>query len=581
MTKAKDVQVAIIDQDTKVFRSRTWDRLKFEIEYGLARGTTANSFLIEGEKIALIDPPGESFTDIFLEALEQRIDLNNIEYIILGHINPNRAVTINKLLQKAPNLTFITSNPGAKSLETIFKDNYAETLTNQSLNIKIIKGDETLDLGKEHFLEFLTTPNPRYPDQLLTYDSKTAILYTDKLFACHFCGDQILDEGWTVYNEDRRYYFDCVLSGYANQVTKALEKIVTKKAKVYATGHGPLVKYGLHELTSSYQQWLEKQRNQTLNVALIYASAYGNTATLAQAIARGITKAGVGLQSINAEYAENEEIKTAIEKCDGFVFGSPTLGGHAPTQIQTALGITLANADKTKIAGVFGSYGWSGEAIDLLETKFKDGGYRLGFEPIRVKFKPTEETLKMCEEAGTDFAQAIRKRKKSLQPKQSVANTQTARTEQALGRIVGSVSVVTTVRNELKGAMVASWLSQATFNPPGLTVAIAKERAIESLLPIGSDFVINILEEGKHIELMKHFLKPFAPGEDRFVNIDYEEAENGCPILSKALAYLECQVDNRMECGDHWIVYAIANQGKLLQSDGITAVHHRKSGNHY
>lgn len=581
MTKAKDVQVTIIAQDTKVFRSRTWDRLKFEIEYGLARGTTANSFLIEGDKIALIDPPGESFTDIFWQALQARIDVNKIDYVILGHINPNRATTINLLLQQIPEITFIASNTGAKSLENIFNNSYAETLAHHNLNIQVIKGDEKLDLGKGHILEFIPTPNPRYPDQLLTYDPKTAILYTDKLFGSHVCGDQILDEGWTIYNEDRRYYFDCVISPYANQITKALEKIVLKDSKIYATGHGPLVKYALHELTSSYQEWLDKQKNKTLNVALIYASAYGNTAILAQAIARGITKAGVRLETINAEFAQSEDIKTAIQKCDGFIFGSPTLGGHAPTQIQTALGITLANADKTKLAGVFGSYGWSGEAIDLLETKFKDGGYRLGFETIRVKFKPTEEILKTCEEAGTDFAQAIRKRKKSLKPKESASSSQTARTEQALGRIVGSLCVVTTSRNELKGAMVASWVSQATFNPPGLTVAVAKERAIESLLPIGSNFAINILEEGKHLELMKHFLKPFAPGEDRFVNIDWQEGENGSPILSQALAYIELVVDNRMECGDHWVVYAIAKKGNLLQKDGITAVHHRKSGSHY
>ena len=581
MAKAKDVQVLTIGQETRVFRSRTWDRLKFEIEYGLGRGTTANSYLIEGDKVALIDPPGQSFTDIFIKALQDRIDLRKIDYVILGHINPNRAATINSLLAKSPHLTFIASNPGAKSLQNIFENSYPETLANHSLNLEIVKGDETLNLGQGHVLEFIPTPNPRYPDQLLTYDRKTAILYTDKLFGAHICGDQVFDEGWTVYNEDRRYYFDCVIAPYATQVSKALEKLAQKEAKIYATGHGPLVKYALHELTSSYQQWLGNQQNKNFNVALIYASAYGNTATLAQAIARGITKAGFGLNTINAEFAESEDIKTAIEKCDGFIFGSPTLGGHAPTQIQTALGITLANADKTKLAGVFGSYGWSGEAIDLLETKFKDGGYRLGFEPIRVKFKPTEETLKMCEEAGTDFAQAIRKRQKSLKPKESVANAQTARTEQALGRIVGSICIVTTSRNDLKGAMVASWISQATFNPPGLTVAVAKERAIESLLPIGSNFVINILEEGKHINLMKHFLKPFAPGEDRFANIDCQEAENGSPILVDSLAYLECTVDNRMECGDHWLIYAIAKEGKLLQSDGITAVHHRKSGSHY
>ncbi len=573
MIKPRDVQVCPIGSDTIVMRSRTWDRLKFEIEYGLKRGTTANSYLIQGDKIALIDPPGESFTEIFLKALQERIDLTTIDYLILGHVNPNRGETIKALLKIAPQITIVCSNPGAVLLPNILSSEFSPEL-------QVVKGEDILDLGKGHQLEFITTPNPRYPAQLCTYDPKTEILYTDKLFGSHVCGDQIFDEGWSVYAEDRRYYFDCLIAPYAKQINTALEKLSRKPAQIYGTGHGPLVRYGLRELTDSYQQWLEAQKANTLSVALIYASAYGNTATLSQAIASGITKAGVRVESINAEVAEPDDIKEAINNCSGFIFGSPTLGGHAPTQIQTALGITLANADKSKLAGVFGSYGWSGEAIDLLENKFRDGGYQFGFNPIRVKFSPTQATLKTCEEAGTDFAQAVKKAQKRRQPKNSVSQSQTDRLQQALGRIVGSLSIVTCQEEELSGAMLASWISQATFNPPGFTVAVAKERAIESLLHKGNSFVLNILREGDHIGLMKHFLKPFSPGEDRFEGVKTQVADNGSPILQDALAYLECKVGDRMECGDHWVIYAIVTKGEVLQ-DGVTAIHHRKSGSHY
>jgi flavin reductase (DIM6/NTAB) family NADH-FMN oxidoreductase RutF len=113
-----------------------------------------------------------------------------------------------------------------------------------------------------------------------------------------------------------------------------------------------------------------------------------------------------------------------------------------------------------------------------------------------------------------------------------------------------------------------------------LTIAVAKERAIESLLYSGTPFVLNILQEGQHLALMKHFLKPFSPGEDRFANIETTKAENGGPILAEALAYLECRVEQRMECGDHWLLYAIAEKGKVLHQ-GLTAIHHRKSGSYY
>ncbi|MEH1887125.1 diflavin flavoprotein [Nostoc sp.] len=566
--KPRDVQVYPIATDTRILRSRSWSRLRFEIEYALAKGTTANSYLIESDKTAIIDPPGETFTEIYLEALQQRFHLEDLDYVILGHVNPNRATTLKALLEIAPQITFVCSNPGAINLRS--------ALENPDLQILVMRGEETLDLGNGHNLQFIPTPNPRYADQLCTYDPQTEILYTDKLFGAHLCGDQVFDEGWEVYNEDRRYYFDCLMAPHARQVETALDKLADFPVRMYATGHGPLVRYGLIELTKAYREWSQQQTSADLTVALIYASAYGNTATLAQAIARGITKAGVAVESINCEFTEPEEIRAAVEKAGGFIMGSPTLGGHAPTPVQTALGIVLSTATNNKLAGVFGSFGWSGEAVDLIEGKLKDAGYRFGFDTIRVKFKPDDATLQLCEEAGTDFAQALKKARKVRSPSLPATTV-----EQAVGRIVGSLCVLTAKEGDRSSAMLASWVAQASFNPPGLTIAVAKDRAVETLTHSGNKFVLNILKEGNHLGLMKHFLKPFGPGQDRFADVAAEVAENGSPILTDALAYLECSVQNRMESGDHWLVYATVENGKVLNQDGVTAVHHRKSATHY
>ncbi|MBN3942138.1 diflavin flavoprotein [Nostoc sp. NMS9] len=566
--KPRDVQVFPIATDIRVLRSRSWSRLRFEIEYALAKGTTANSYLIESNKTAIIDPPGETFTQIYLEALQQRFHLEDLDYVILGHVNPNRAATLKALLEIAPQITFVCSNPGAINLRA--------ALENLDLQILVMRGEETLDLGNGHNLQFIPTPNPRYADQLCTYDPQTEILYTDKLFGAHVCGDQVFDEGWEVYNEDRRYYFDCLMAPHARQVETTLDKLVDFPVRMYATGHGPLVRYGLIDLTKAYREWSQQQTSADLTVALIYASAYGNTATLAQAIARGITKAGVAVESINCEFTEPEEIRAAVEKAGGFIIGSPTLGGHAPTPVQTALGIVLSTATNNKLAGAFGSFGWSGEAVDLIESKLKDAGYRFGFDTIRVKFKPDDATLQLCEEAGTDFAQALKKARKVRSPSQPATTV-----EQAVGRIVGSLCVLTAKEGDRSSAMLASWVSQASFSPPGLTIAVAKDRAVETLTHTGNKFVLNILKEGNHLGLMKHFLKPFGPGQDRFADVAAEETESGSPILTDALAYLECSVQNRMESGDHWLVYATVESGKLLDNDGVTAVHHRKSATHY
>jgi flavin reductase (DIM6/NTAB) family NADH-FMN oxidoreductase RutF len=158
--------------------------------------------------------------------------------------------------------------------------------------------------------------------------------------------------------------------------------------------------------------------------------------------------------------------------------------------------------------------------------------------------------------------------------------------DKALGRLSGGLYVVTASQGDgdslRRSAMVASWVSQASFTPPGITVAVAKDRAIEALMQVGDQFVLNILREENHQQLLRHFLKRFPPGADRFAGINVlEEEADGGPVLGDALAYLGCRVEQRMEGPDHWVIYAVVEQGNVADANAMTAVHHRKVGNHY
>lgn len=569
-SRPRDVQVADIGEHTLILRSRTWERLKFEVEYSRQRGTTANSYLIQADKKALIDPPGESFTAIYLEQLAQYLDFTTLDYIILGHVNPNRRVTLQELLSKAPQATLICSRPAANALKTAFPE--------WESRIQAVRFEDILDLGQGHQLTFVTAPTPRWPDGLFTYDSATKILYTDKFFGAHICEDTLFDEDWKKLDAERHYYFDCLHAPQAKQVEAALDKVVMLGARSYAPGHGPVVRYSLSRFTYDYRQWCQGQKSQDLNVALLYTSAYGNTGILANAIAQGLVQNDVNVQSVNCELADTAEITRIVEACDGIIIGSPTLGGHAPTQIQTALGIVLSTAAKTKLAGVFGSYGWSGEAIDLIESKLKDANYRLGFDTIRVRFSPTPEILQQCQAAGATFAQTLKKNKKLRTPRQVIPEAKIDRTEQAVGRIIGSLCVVTTRDQESHKGILTSWVSQATFNPPGIMMAIAQEQNADLMSHTGDQFVLNILKEGRNVR--RYFSRQSTLGDNPFANLKTKTADNGCLILTEALAYLGCTVTNQLECGDRLLIYAVVDKGEVLANDGVTAVEHRKSGSH-
>lgn len=582
-SRPRDVQIAEIGPQTQVLRSRTWERLKFEIEYARQRGTTSNAYLIQSRETALIDPPGESFTETFIDELYQLQYLQRLHYLILSHINPNRLFTLKRLLDLAPYAKLLCSKPAANTLRTALPDTESR--------IQVMRDGEILDLGDGHELTVHFVPTPRWPDAIALYDAASRILFSDKLFGVHVCGEEIFDEHWREFAEDRRYYFDCLHASQAPQVEAVMDKILALRPQIIAPAHGPLVRHSLSRLSLDYRQWIQAQQSLDVTVALLYTSAYGNTATLGRAIAKGLGEAGAAVSLINCEYATPEDITRAVADCDGFIIGSPTLGGHAPTQIQTALGIVLTTAEKTKLGGVFGSFGWSGEAVDLIEGKLLDAGYRLGFATLRVKFTPTAEGLSLGEKAGAEFVQAVKRSKRATTPRQMAVEAQSDRTSQAVGRVTGALCVLTGVTpgpmnapsgdEQLKRfGMLTSWVSQAGFNPPALTVSVPKLGFPEQLAQPGATFVLNILKEGKPT-LPRHFQKPPRPGEDRFAGLDVETASNGCPVLQDALAFLEGEVQSLLDCGDHWLLYATTARGKVLESTGATAINHRKSGQQY
>ncbi|KEF41683.1 MAG: flavin oxidoreductase [Cyanobium sp. CACIAM 14] len=576
-------------------------RLRFEVEYGLERGTTSNSFLFQpaasGGAPVLVHPPGASFAAPFLEQLAPLVPADAPLKVVVGHVNPNRVALLRQLATGWPSTVLVASNPGARVLEELWSQQRpsspqasadpAEPIVALP-PIEVVKQETSRTLASGHVLTLIPAPTPRWPGGLIAFEETTGLLMSGKFFAAHLCTEAFAEANRSSTEEDRRYYYDCLMAAMARQVESVVDRLDELPIRTVAPVHGPAIAQSWRSLLADYRRWGESQEKATLSVALLYASAYGNTAAIADALSQGVARSGVRVESINCEFAPSEQLVEAIRTCDALLIGSPTLGGHAPTPIVSALGTVLAEGDRAKPVGVFGSFGWSGEAIDLLESKLRDGGFQFAFEPIRVKFSPDLATLRTLEETGTALGRRLRSERRQSQRRGSVGGLDESRTNpaiQALGRVVGSLCVVTARKGEgpdaAAGAMVASWVSQASFSPPGFTVAVAKDRAMESLLHVGDVFALNVLAAGRESGPMKRFLRPFSPGADRLAGLELEASPGGQPLLPEALAWLEARVSQRMECGDHWLIYAEARCGHLLDPSGTTAVHQRRSGASY
>jgi len=577
VTPRLSLQCEPIAADSTTIRSLDWERSRFDIEFGLRNGTTYNAFLVRGERTALIDTSHAKFRDTWVPLLKEQIDPKAIDHLIVSHTEPDHSGLIGDLIDLNPDIEIV----GSKVAIQFLKDQ-----VHRPFNSRAVKTGDELDLGTnpdsgvQHRFEFLSAPNLHWPDTIFSFDHGSGILYTCDAFGLHYCSDELFDTDPGAIAPDFRFYYDCLMGPNARSVLQALKRMdALPEINTVAVGHGPLLRQHLSHWLNDYREWSSQRSKGDSYAAVCYLSQYGFSDRLSQAIAHGIGKADAQVQLVDLRATDPQELTALIGEAKAVVV--PTWPAEPDGELQASIGTLLAALQPKQLVGVYDAFGGNDEPIDAVAEQLRNQGLKPAFEPLRIRQLPQGGDYQRCEESGTDLGQILT-RKKSIEALRSID----ANLDKALGRLTGGLYIVTASQGEgdarRSGAMVASWVAQASFRPPGLSVAVAKDRAIEALMQVGDRFVINVLRQDRYKPLMQHFLKRFPPGADRFegVNVLHGAAEGG-PVLTDALAYLSCRVEQRMEGPDHWIIYALVEQGNVADIDGRTAVHHRKTGNHY
>ena len=577
VTPRLSLQCEPIAADSTTIRSLDWERSRFDIEFGLRNGTTYNAFLVRGERTALIDTSHAKFRDTWVPLLKEQIDPKAIDHLIVSHTEPDHSGLIGDLIDLNPDIEIV----GSKVAIQFLKDQ-----VHRPFNSRAVKTGDELDLGTnpdsgvQHRCEFLSAPNLHWPDTIFSFDHGSGILYTCDAFGLHYCSDELFDTDPGAIAPDFRFYYDCLMGPNARSVLQALKRMdALPEINTVAVGHGPLLRQHLSHWLNDYREWSSQRSKGDSYAAVCYLSQYGFSDRLSQAIAHGIGKADAQVQLVDLRATDPQELTALIGEAKAVVV--PTWPAEPDGELQASIGTLLAALQPKQLVGVYDAFGGNDEPIDAVAEQLRNQGLKPAFEPLRIRQLPQGGDYQRCEESGTDLGQILT-RKKSIEALRSID----ANLDKALGRLTGGLYIVTASQGEgdarRSGAMVASWVAQASFRPPGLSVAVAKDRAIEALMQVGDRFVINVLRQDRYKPLMQHFLKRFPPGADRFegVNVLHGAAEGG-PVLTDALAYLSCRVEQRMEGPDHWIIYALVEQGNVADIDGRTAVHHRKTGNHY
>ncbi|HHT37391.1 MAG: FprA family A-type flavoprotein [Candidatus Wallacebacter cryptica] len=399
MQVTKDITwVGVLDPDLEVF----------DVVIPTEWGTTYNSYLIKAEKPCLIDTVKVNFTDEFLHKVEQEIDLNEIEYLVVNHTEPDHSGAVGALLEKAPHIKVYGTRPAVQFLQEQIKRDFEAV---------IVKHNDTLDLGNKT-LRFIMAPFLHWPDTMFSYLEEDEILFTCDGFGSHYCdpeGRMFVSEIGDI-TPHIKYYYEAIMSPFKPKILEAVEKVRPLAIKMIATGHGPILDRDFWHAVDLYQEWSGTGVKADPKIVIGYASAYGHTKMMADLIAEGVRSAGQ--EPVLIDFANDSEhvIKAALQDFDGLVVGSPTINADAVEPVWRALSHVSAITSKGKLAAVFGNYGWSGEAVDLLENRLERMRLAVVQPGLKVRFGLSEENREQCREFGRTFARAFIK---EAQPQRS------------------------------------------------------------------------------------------------------------------------------------------------------------------
>ena len=321
---------------------------------------------------------------------------------MLDHTEPDHSGSLERLLKLCPKAEVLASAAALK---------YLKDIANMDFPSRAVKEGDEVDLGGKT-LRFIGASNLHWPDSIYTYVPEDKVLFTCDSFGAHFASPskRIFDDEVGDYRDAFDYYFHAILRPFSRFFLRAIEKVEKLDIRLICPGHGPVLRSHWKEcvehsrkMCEEYVSLPEKDR-----VLVAYVSAYGYTKMLAEKIAEGVGSEGLTVDLCDVEKMGPGEIGAHAEKASGLLFGSPTINQNALPPLYNCFAALTPLRDRGKLAGAFGSYGWSGEAKDVIEANIQAAKLDFVGESCFVKFKPSETQLQAAYEYGVRFAQKLK-----------------------------------------------------------------------------------------------------------------------------------------------------------------------------
>lgn len=392
MIKIKDniFWVGVKDWDLKHFHGE---------ELSTHRGSTYNSYIVKDKKTALVDTVWTPFQGEFIDHLEKNIGLKKIDLIVVNHTEQDHSGSLPFLMEKIPNVPIYCSKNGALMIKKHYHKDW---------NLNIVKTGDSVDLG-DNKLVFVEMPMLHWPDSMATYVAGANVLLSNDAFGQHYASpfmfnDQV--DQCELFQEAIKYYAN-ILTPFSRLVKAKIKEITSMNLPIdmIAPSHGIIWRDNPIQIVEKYDQWASDYNEGS--VIVLYDSMWGATRKMALAIARGVENKGLGVKTLSMGKNDKSDLVTEIFKSKGVVLGSSTINNGVLGDVAAMLDIIKGLKFKGKTGAAFGSYGWSGESVNIIETKLKEAGIEITAEGIKAQYNPTPEEIKACEAFGEAFAEKV------------------------------------------------------------------------------------------------------------------------------------------------------------------------------
>lgn len=377
----------------------------FDIIMKTANGSSYNAYLIKTkEGVIIVDTVKLEFQKLFFKKIEKLCSYDEIKYVICHHLEPDHAGAIPQLMQKATNAKVLISPQATAMLKAItHKDNidFETVWTNKSLKL----GDKTI--------QFLTTPYLHWPETMSSYIQEDKLLFSGDVFGSHYCDKRLFDDVVGDFFYSFKYYYDHIMRPFKSYALNAIRLYEKFEIDIIATLHGPILRDNPKRYIDYYKKWSQNNYKLIANgkktVSIFYLTSYKNTKDMAEAIYEGAESVdGIIANVYDLASIDESNMITILEESDGILIGTPTINADAPKPVWDLLSCMMLLEKKGKVAASFGSYGWSGEAIDMIIHRLKSLNFRIPpNESIKIKLIPTKEELHDCFDFAVEFCEIV------------------------------------------------------------------------------------------------------------------------------------------------------------------------------